>query len=331
MTSSTPLREEAGPRSEAINRGEVPLAAAMSIFLFLAFLVLPVAGLLTLPLAGVPMVRLTHRRGASSGFLGAALMIGALLGLGLATESRTEALRMALFGGTIAALPCAFAGMVRAGRNPSLSYLGLCLAGFAIFASAFLIGPGAGADRTAREIDRAFDEILPTAIPAARPELDLETQARVKATFAAAREFAKRYWLGLIGVGWIFGAAISLYTGAWAARPAESAERMRFETLRIPAWIAPAFVVLGAVFALAPASGSRLAGNLLWPLAALYFVGGLSIICHFARKWFRSRLLRVGLYALVVYVPINVGVALLGLFDWYADFRRRGEGVTKQS
>ena len=59
-------------------------------------------------------------------------------------------------------------------------------------------------------------------------------------------------------------------------------------------------------------------------------MAGLSIICHFSRRWFRVRILRVGLYTLASYFPINVGVALLGLFDWYVDFRRRGEGVARE-
>jgi hypothetical protein len=33
------------------------------------------------------------------------------------------------------------------------------------------------------------------------------------------------------------------------------------------------------------------------------------------------------LYVLAGYFPINVAVALMGLFDWYVDFRRRGEGI----
>ncbi|MBC8646391.1 MAG: hypothetical protein H7X85_04465 [Thermoanaerobaculia bacterium] len=75
----------------------------------------------------------------------------------------------------------------------------------------------------------------------------------------------------------------------------------------------------------------EVAGSLLLPLTALFFLVGLSIICHFARKWFRVKILRIGLYALLVYFfPMNLGVALLGLFDWYADFRRRGEGAIQQ-
>jgi hypothetical protein len=60
----------------------------------------------------------------------------------------------------------------------------------------------------------------------------------------------------------------------------------------------------------------------------LFFVVGLSIICHFARKWFPVGFLRIGLYVLAAYF-LNVIVALLGLFDWFVDFRRRGGGGQK--
>jgi hypothetical protein len=325
MTPSltTPEEEERAPEqaSEISGRTELPLAVAISVFLFLAFLVVPMAGLLTLPMASVPMVRLVHRRGFGFGLIGVALTALALWIISAALEGSGEALRVALLGGIVVALPAFFAGAVRAGRDASLAYLGLCLAGFLIFGGSLLIGPGGGIEETARVIDRTFDEVLAAPAPGTRPEF--------QAWFAAAREFTKQYWFGLIGVGWFLGAALSFYTGAWAARPAPSAEQTRFESLRIPAFVAPLFVATGAAFALAPPYWARISANLLWPLTALYFVGGLSIICCFARRWFRSRLLRIGLYALVVYVPITAGTALLGLFDWYTDFRKRGQGATK--
>jgi hypothetical protein len=262
-------------------------------------------------------VRLTHRRGLAFGLIGVATTAAVLWVLAAVLEGGGEGFRVAATGGTIVALPALFAGAVRRGRDASLAYLGLCLAGFLILGGSLLIGPGGGIEEMGPAIDRTFDE----AAPGVRPEY--------QALFAAAREFTKKYWLGLIGVGWIFCAAVSFYTGAWAARPAASAEQTRFESLRIPAVVAPLFVATGAAFGLAPAFWARLSGNLLWPLTALYFLGGLSIICCFARRWFRSRLLRLGLYALVVYVPITAGTALLGLFDWYTDFRKRGQGATK--
>ena len=97
------------------------------------------------------------------------------------------------------------------------------------------------------------------------------------------------------------------------------------DAFTVPPAVVGLFVVSGAGTVLAPMPFREIAGNALLPLSVLYFLAGLSIICHFARKWFRARILRVGLYGLALYFPINVGVGLLGLFDWYADFRRRGE------
>jgi len=99
----------------------------------------------------------------------------------------------------------------------------------------------------------------------------------------------------------------------------------------VPASGVALFVASGAAFGLLPGEARRIAGNILLPLLALFFVAGLSIICHFLRRWLRTRVLRAGLYALAAYFPINVGVALLGLFDWYVDFRRRGGEGTERS
>jgi Predicted membrane protein (DUF2232) len=331
VTHSDILPEEAGPRTrETPARFEVPIAAALSALLLISFLILPAAGPLSLPLASVPMVRLAFRRGAAPSFLAIAVMAMVLLGLGWATQGVTEGIRMALLGGAIVGLPCAAAATVRLGRDGSAAFLGLCVAGFSVLVGGLLLETRGRTDLTGLEIERVFEEVGSATPSAGGRELDPDTQARLKATLAAAREFAKKYWIGLIGVAWVFGGAISFYLGAWSARPAPLGEQVRFERLRIPAFVAPLFVLSGAVLALGPPAASGLAGDLLWPLLALYFVGGLSIICHFARKWFRSRLLRIGLYALIIYVPINVGVALLGLFDWYTDFRRRGEGVGKK-
>ena len=149
----------------------------------------------------------------------------------------------------------------------------------------------------------------------------------MRAARAASRDFSARVWIGRVGVTWVVASAISFYTGARLARPAPSAEAVRFEALSMPPAVVVLFVAAGAGAVLAPAPAREIAGNALIPLSALYFLAGLSIICHFARKWFRAKILRVGLYGLALYFPINVGVGLLGLFDWYGDFRHRGEKV----
>jgi hypothetical protein len=302
---------------------EIVSAGSAAALFFSAFLVLPIAGPIALPFAAVPIVRTAHRRGAIRGMLTAGFATLLLFLLVWATGSLREGLGFAVFAGAWSLLPALGVGVVRHGADPSRVYLGVCTLGLVVAGALLMASPQADATM-GREIDRGFDEWRRLSTQAGKSPTDLETATRIQSTLEAARLFCKRYWFGLIGVSWILASAISFYVGAWSARPAASAVATRFESLRIPSLIAALFVAVGAGWALAAPALARVSGNLLWPLAALYFVAGLSIICHFARRWFRSRLLRVGLYALVIYVPINVGVMLLGLFDWYVNFRHRG-------
>jgi len=309
---------------------ELLFAAALAVFFFAAFPLVPAMGALGLPFAAVPVVRLTHRRGLGAGLLASGLSAVAVSGLAAAVGS--DGLSLAAIAAGVTALPAAFAAFGRSGREPSRGFLGLCLAGLL----ALLVFTGLrslSGDRSIQaEIEGTFDRMVPAALESySRSSKDPETVENVRRTLSAAREIARRFWPGILGASWVLGAAISFYAGARAARPAPSAEQARFEKLRVPAAAAGLFVLSGAASALLTGPAREAAGNVLLPLAALYFVAGLSIICHFARKWLRVRILRVGLYALVVYFPMNVAVTLLGLFDWYADFRRRGQGAMEKS
>ena len=309
---------------------EIALAAGSSALAFALFLALPLVGAIGLPLAGVPAVRLAHRRGAVAAILASALAGAVVAAVAFSTGGgREAALRGALAAGT-AILPAAFAALSRR-IGPSLAFLLLCGTGSVLLAALFLGDAAASGQPVGQQIAREFDRMIPAAMASyGRSGMDAETVARVRATLDSAREFSRRYWAGLLGLLWVFCGAISFYTGARLGRPAPSAEAARFEQLRLPAGLAPLFVAAGAGMVFVPPVARPAMGGVLLPLGALYFVAGLSIICHFARRWFRFWLLRVGVYTLVAYFPMNVGVALLGLFDWYVDFRRRGAGAIEK-
>jgi predicted membrane protein DUF2232 len=309
---------------------EIAFAAVFSAVAFGLFLALPLVGSIGLPLAGVPVVRLAHRRGGIAAFVASALSGAVVASVALASGDAGGWARGAFAAG-VALVPALFAVLVRRGVDPSRAYLALCAAGSLLLAGLFLGGAAASGRPVGEEIAREFDAMIPAAIESyTRSGMDAETVARVRATLQAAREFSRAYWAGLLGLLWVVCAWISFYAGARSARPAPSAETTRFEGLRVPAVVAPLFVASGAGSVFLRPDLRPLAGSVLLPLFALYFVAGLSIICHFARRWFRVRLLRVGLYTLVAYFPMNVGVALLGLFDWYVDFRRRGAGAIEK-
>jgi hypothetical protein len=316
----------------ALGRFEVPLAALGAAAAFSALFILPVLGALGLPVAAIPLVRLAHRHGLLTGLLGGALAAAVVLGLGWATGGPGSGIAMALLATGVTLVPTATVGFLRAGVDASRCYLGLCLAGCAFFAASYAASAGAPGPSIASEVAAAFDSLIPAAVDSySRQGADAEAVARMRLTLESGREFARDYLWGIFGALWVLGGAIAFYGGAASARPAPTAEAARFETLRVPASAVAVFVLSGAAFGLLQGPGRRIAGNVLLPLLALFFAAGLSIICHFLRRWLRTRILRAGLYALAAYFPINVGVALLGLFDWYVDFRRRGGEGTERS
>ncbi|MGH9367701.1 MAG: DUF2232 domain-containing protein [Thermoanaerobaculia bacterium] len=326
--ASTPATQEvtAPAPGQPQARWEIPLAACLSALSFAAFLAMPLVGALAFPFAAVPLVRVTHRLGLGPGMVGTGLAAALLFGVALASAGVREAAGVALAAAVVTGLPALLAGRVRRGGEASRAFLLLGLIGGLLCAGILLALPAAGAPPVGAQLRSTFDAMIPAALESyRRSRADAATLERVRSTLAAARDFAGTYWAGLVGAGWIIGSAVAFYAGARSARPAASAETVRFEQLRLPAGGAISFVAAGAAFALTRDLPRVLAGDVLLALAALYFVAGLSIICHFARRWFRAWLLRFGLYVLAAYFPMSLGVALLGLFDWYVNFRRRGE------
>lgn len=302
------------------------LAAATTALLAVLLLSIGPLGMFGLPLVGVPVARLAHRGGLGTALLATGIAGALMAGLAwLDGGARDLSSPLALVALT-AGLPAFFSGLVRQGADPSREYLALAVSGCVLLGALLLLPPAMGSPSMGDQVAAAFDGMIPGAMASySKANVDAETMARVKATLEAARDFSRQYWVGLVGAFWVLSSAVTFYTGARSARPAASAQRTRFEALSVPAVFAPLFVAAGAAWALAPGVVRQASGDVLLPLAALYFVAGLSIICHFARRWLRIGVLRIGLYALVVYFPMSVGVALLGLFDWYANFRRRGE------
>lgn len=302
------------------------MLAALFLVLVPSGTLLGLLGMLGLPFVGVPVVRVAHRRGLGSALLAAVVAAALLAGFSLLGGGAGDLAAPLATMGLLAGLPAFFAGLVHGGADPSREYLVLAVAGCVLVAAVMMVPPALGSRPMAEEVAAAFDAAIPGIIVQyTAAKVDPETIARTRIILESFRDFSRRYWLGLVGLFWVLGSAVTFYTGSRSARPAPSAERTRFEALVLPAFLAPVFVSAGALWALGQGLARQAAGDVLIPLVALYFVAGLSIICHFARKWFRLRILRIGLYALVVYFPMNVGVTLLGLFDWYAGFRRRGE------
>ncbi len=340
MASPEPV---AGRADLDATRFEIPLAALAAAGAFSALFVLPAIGALGLPLlslasplgaplAAVPVVRLAHRRGMVTGVLGV-LARGrdrARPGLGDRRSRRGPGRRLSR-GGRDGASD-GHRGVPPGRRRP------VALLPRPVPRRRRIPGGGVrGLGRRLRALGRHTGRrVVRGGHPAGRRVLSAVGRGRrVRRGHAGdARSRARARPAATSGESSARSGSSAGRSPSTPARPAPGRLRRRRRRASRPCGSRPRSWAFS--WPRARLSGScrgrpdASPGNLLLPLLALFFVAGLSIICHFFRRWLRSRILRAGLYALAAYFPINVGVALLGLFDWYVDFRRRGgEGTEK--
>ena len=294
-------------------------AAGLSAFLFWGLRFLPVFGIALVPAAALPLVRFGSRRGARGALAvsAGAAAVAALIGLTI-VRSPADA-----FGQALALLAtagaCGLAGGIARDRRPSTVFLGLCVYGAAFGALLW-----ASAPQVDKEAGARFDSVVEQWMASARQSgADAASMRTWQASADLVREVVVKYAEGLIASLWVLVAAVAFYLGRRLA--VRAPEDGGFARLRLPPALAGIFVMAGAAAALFRGAPRRVAVDLLAPVLALYFVAGLSIIAYFARRWFRTGVLRAALYVMAAWFPLSAGTATLGLFDWYFDFRRRAD------
>jgi hypothetical protein len=294
-------------------------AAGLSAFLFWGLRFLPFLGAGIVPAAALPLVRFGTRRGgrmALAASAGAAL-IAAVIGFSFVrspAQALGEAVALAATAGA-----CAVAAGLARSRRPSRVFLGLCVYG--AVAGAVLWASTPGIDH---EAGTRFDGMVQQWMTSAKQSgADAATLRNWQTSAELVRDTVVRYAEGLIGVLWVVVAAVAFYLGRRLA--VRAPEDGGFARLRLPPVLAGLFVVSGAAAALFRGYPRRLALDVLAPVLALYFVAGLSIIAYFARRWFRTGVLRAATYVMASWFPFSAGTAVLGLFDWYFDFREKAE------
>jgi hypothetical protein len=113
----------------------------------------------------------------------------------------------------------------------------------------------------------------------------------------------------------------TLLHGWLARRDPGFLEGGEFEGIRWPLGLVAVFILGGASVVIPPL---RAAGyNVLLVTAFFFAVQGLAVVTYYAHRLAAPRFLRIGLVALVVINPwAGQILALLGLFDTWADFRK---------
>jgi hypothetical protein len=306
-----------------IKGGEALAAAGLSALFYWGLRFLPALGIVAIPAAALPLVRYAARRGvvpaiaplvAATALCGGAALVLARVVLsgspGLPQAGRTALTEAASYLAVVGA--CTVAAGLSRRLNPSAVFAGLCAVGAIVVAILWLANPNADA-ALLREYDTQARSWVQAAREGGQPS---DTIRAMELTLTFGAEHAP----GLLASFWILIAAPAFFLGRKLAGLTGG-----FSNFRVPPIFAVFFVAAGGAAATLTGEGRRAAVDLLVPVLVLYFLSGLSIIAHFARRWIRLQVLRAGLYVAASWPPFAAVTAGLGLFDWYFDFRRKAD------
>lgn len=294
------------------------LALASSLFLFLAGVAMPAAGLVLFPFVPHPALWLGLRHGIG---WGVATLVAALLLLAI-FAGKEVAYIYALFALITGLL------FVLLGRLRAIEYLVATVAGvvFTLAAGLLVYLFGSWATMT-RELNESMMQHMASALSAyermglSRDSLDL---LREQVPVLAQTLF--QLIPGLILLSLAFAVLINVLL-VCRRFPERRAEWLSLDHLRdwkgpeplVWALIAAGFVLLAPGLELL----KPVALNVLLVVAACYFAQGLAIIAFFFHKNNVPRFLRGITYVLIVFQQIfTLMVVGLGLFDLWGDFRR---------
>lgn len=155
--------------------------------------------------------------------------------------------------------------------------------------------------------------------------LPATTVGAMRDAFQDIKILVARVWPGLAAASLL----VLVWMNVWLGnRILERYGSVNFQFGDLSRWSLPEIIVwlviLGAGLALLPYPGPQTAGiNLLIFFALAYFFQGLAIVSFYLKKYRFSRFKRILLYSLIwIQTYMIIIVALVGLFDIWADFRR---------
>jgi uncharacterized protein YybS (DUF2232 family) len=294
------------------------LALASSLFLFLAGVAMPAAGLVLFPFVPHPALSLGLRYGTG---WGASVLVAAILLLAIFAGKEVACIYglFALIAGLL---------FVLLGRLRAIEYLVATVAGVVFAAAGALLTYLFGSWATmTRELHENMMQHMTSALSAyekmglSRDSLDL-----LREQIPQLAQTLFQLLPSLIFLSLAFTVLVNVLL-LCRRFPERRAEWLTLPHLRD--WKGPEPLVWGLIAAgfvlLAPGLDvlNPLALNVLLVIAACYFAQGLAIIAFFFHKNNVPRFLRGITYVLIVFQQIfTLMVVGLGLFDLWGDFRR---------
>lgn len=172
------------------------------------------------------------------------------------------------------------------------------------------------------EINQSLDASLDFYEHLNVPKEALET---MKEALHDIKSLAARFWPGFAAASLLVLVSINVWLGnrilhRYGIPGFQFGDLSRWSLPETVVWL----LILAGGLVVWPYSGPRTVGiNLLIFLTPAYFFQGLAIVSFYIKKYGLSRFMRLLLYSLIcIQTYIIIMVAVVGLFDIWADFRR---------
>ncbi len=316
MATSARTSERLEPRP-----GGVLGAALVAACLFLLGFLVPILMFVSM-LASFPIMVLRVRRGLGSAVMAAALA-ASIVAWALAASVALKFVVLLLVPGLL---------MVEAVVRGRGLRRGVLWAFLLVAAEIALVLLGTGAETEAALLEPLRALSSPEFLAEMRtrlPQENVELWAEQAHTLVAIMQVVYPAALLISGALAVLANA-ALLRGWLARRDPGFLEGGEFEGIRWPLGLVMLFVLGGAAVILPPL---RAAGyNVVLVTAFFFAVQGLAVVTYYARRLAGPPLLRLGLLALVLINPWAAQIlALLGLFDTWADFRKWAEPPPAES
>ncbi len=281
---------------------------------------IPVAGWLGSALLPVPLLVFGMKAGPATarGMAATALLFTGLFG------GRVE---LFFFGGLILAGLAAVEGMVRGGAIEKTVLAGCGAAAAGLFGGLWTMALLEGRDPLALLLEGVQRQVE-VALEAYRAAGIAEEQIRF---LEESAPLLTRLMLGILPALVVSANLFALWISLLVARSILVARRLPAPAWgRLDRWKAPEAlvwaVIASGVLLLVPSLPAKAVGlNGVLILGVVYFFQGIAVVAFTLRRKGVPRMLRAVLYALIgLQQLVTLGVAVLGLFDTWFDFRKLG-------
>ncbi len=287
---------------------------------FFAARVIPFFGLVASLFTPAPLILFRRKWGQKEGRIIGVAALGSILVI-MAATSTFQLLPLFLVYGTVGLL---FGEAIELELRFEVSIALVVAAAALVTLAGLLLASGLSPGQAAQSVRQAVGESIGFAHGALKeinPKAGYSEETLARFTDTVVRVLPALFVNGLVLLVWVNLLVMRKLSARYKLKEYPPFELNLWRMPEPAVWVA---ILAGFSVWMGSGTAWTLGMNFLVVLTLLYFFQGLAIVAYYFKKWKVSPLFRFLLYALIVIYQLFlvVGLAVVGLFDTWFDFRR---------